>query len=80
MRTGVYTYRIRRIDGTYEQYKMPVEILDERQSTFCIKFLHVHADGRGFGSKSWVRKNHVYIIDGTVSLYPRKMYYQQYKD
>jgi hypothetical protein len=81
MKSGIYTYRIRKLDGAYEQHKMPVEILDEHPTTYYVKFLHVHADGRPYGTKSWVRKHHVYIADGAVSLQKKNYYnYLPYKD
>jgi hypothetical protein len=85
-KTGVYSYSIRKFNGTFEQYKMPVEIIDEHETTYYIKFLHVHADGRGFGSKSWVKKIHVYTLEGASSiekLQTSKSYkhiYKPYKD
>jgi hypothetical protein len=82
MRAGVYTYQVRRYDGIFEKHKMPVEIIDEHPNTYRIKFLHVHMDGRGFGTTSWVRKRSIYIAEGAKSLQPRRNYnnYLPYKD
>jgi hypothetical protein len=80
MRTGVYTYQIRRFDGSFEQYKMPIEIVAEHPTMYRIKFLHVHADGRGFGTLTWVHKKHVYMAHGAKSLQTKSNYYLPYKD
>ncbi|MDR1182677.1 MAG: hypothetical protein LBL13_11925 [Bacteroidales bacterium] len=82
MRVGLYTYKKRLFDGRFETWKMPVEILDEHTTTFQVKFLHVHADGRGFGTKSWVKKRSVYVAEGARSLQAKENYstYLPYKD
>ncbi|MDR1339394.1 MAG: hypothetical protein LBK58_05005 [Prevotellaceae bacterium] len=82
MRVGVYTYKKRLFDGRFETRKMPVEILDEHPSTFLVRFLHVHADGRGFGTKSWVKKRSIYIAEGAKSLQAKEDYsnYLPYRD
>jgi hypothetical protein len=81
MKTGTYNYRIRRFDGTFEAYRMPVEILDEHPNTLLVRFLHVHADGRRFGSTSWVKKRSVWVAGGAISLQRRpQISYLPYKD
>jgi hypothetical protein len=74
MKTGIYTYRIRKIDGSFESHKMPVEIVDEHTTTYLIRFMHTHADGRGFGARSWVKKQNVYIMTGAKSLQQKQFY------
>ncbi|MDR0384643.1 MAG: hypothetical protein LBH60_01045 [Prevotellaceae bacterium] len=82
MRAGLYSYSVRKIDGSFEKHKMPVEIIDEHPATYLVRFLHVHADGRAYGTKSWVRKRSVYLADGARLLQAKKNYknYLPYKD
>lgn len=66
MKIGTYVYGIITnpgdIDKKYERHLMKVEILEETDTRYRVKFLNFHADGkRGPGATTWVQKKSVKI-------------------
>jgi len=50
MQSGTYIYLYRRPDGSFETRRLKVEILSTVGLRRSVRFLGVHADGRGFGT------------------------------
>ena len=59
MQTGIYSYQRRRFDGSFDRFRMKVEIVEEGEKTCVVRFLEFHADGRAFGSLSRVYKRNL---------------------
>lgn len=64
MKIVTYVYKVlashpAELDKRYDVYSMKVEILDEREKQYFVKFQGFHKDGRKPGSTTWVYKKSV---------------------